>query len=51
MTAAAVPALRIIVGADEAGVHYKNRVMEDLRAGTYSTMTRTRCTVLLPMPW
>jgi ribose 5-phosphate isomerase B len=34
MTAAeaAAPALRIIVGADEAGVDYKNRVMEDLRA-------------------
>lgn len=30
--AAAAPALRIIVGADEAGVDYKNRVLEDLRA-------------------
>lgn len=29
---AATPALRIIVGADEAGVDYKNRVLEDLRA-------------------
>ena len=30
--AAAAPALRIIVGADEAGVDYKNRILEDLRA-------------------
>ncbi|MDQ0616010.1 hypothetical protein QFZ33_000034 [Arthrobacter globiformis] len=33
MTAAADgPALRIIVGADEAGVDYKNPVLEDLRS-------------------
>lgn len=32
MSAAAVPGLRLIVGADEAGVDYKNRILADLGA-------------------
>lgn len=32
MSAPAVPGLRLIVGADEAGVDYKNRILADLDA-------------------